>query len=99
MNEVTFKVYYQFNGPTKDNPFIEKKTNDDITESLDRIEDELPVIIDDSNAVITVERQPATAQEVSDIRQLTVISSLSKDDIAHAVKRTLDGLGLYYSLL
>ena len=95
MTEMIFKIYYQFDGPTKEKQHIVKKSKVNIVESLDRINEELPVIIDDPNAVITVEEfSQKEKKEENSTRKLTVESSLSEEYIAGAVQRTVDGLGL-----
>ncbi|PCJ83451.1 MAG: hypothetical protein COA54_15465 [Thiotrichaceae bacterium] len=91
MTEINFNVYYKFDGPTLNKPLLEKKTKNEISESFDRIENELAIIINDPNAVITVKN--------SNTINLSIVSNLSEEDIAHAVKRTLDGLGFSYNVL
>jgi len=98
MTEITFNIYYEFNGPTKDKQLIERKNKENIIESFNRIEEELSVIIDDPNAAITIKKSPSVKKEESNTGELSVVSYLSEENIAHAVKRTLDGLGLYYNL-
>ena len=94
MTQMIFKIYYQFDGPTKEKQHIVKKSKVSIIESLGRINEELPVIIDDPNAVITVEEFSQKENNENNTRKLTVESSLSEEYIAGAVQRTVDGLGL-----
>lgn len=91
MTVIAFKIFYRFDGPTKDAPFREEKSAEEIVAALEGIEDALSMIIDDSMASISVTK----FRQEQNSRLLVVKSTLSEADVIAAVEKTLQGLDIY----
>lgn len=88
-----YRVYYEFNGPTKADPFRTQKNEEQIADALDRVSFELSVYLDDDDAKIT------TSPEAKNAIVLTVETTRSDDSFSQALTKCLRGLDLFASKL
>ena len=88
-----YRVYYEFNGPTKSDPFQTLKDEEQIADALDRVSSELSVYLDDDDAKIT------TSPEGRNAIVLTVETTRTDDLFLRSLTKCLRGLDLFASKL
>ncbi|MGE0559372.1 MAG: hypothetical protein AB7E73_13765 [Burkholderiales bacterium] len=88
-----YRVYYEFNGPTKADPLRTQKNQKQIADALDRVSFELPVYFDDDEAKIT------TIPESTNAIVLTVETTQTDELFSQALTKRLRGLDLFASKL
>lgn len=93
MDKYRYKVYYQFDGRTKADPFRVEKDSDQIADALSRVELELDVMLDDDDAKLSV--APIGPNEVA----LTVETTATEETFHRVFKKCLNGLDLYATRL
>lgn len=86
-----YRVYYLFNGPTKSDPMRARKTEEQVSDALDRVAFELSVHLGDDNAKIT------TSSVEKGAIALTVDTAKSDESFSQALKKCLNGLDLFAS--
>jgi hypothetical protein len=89
MNLHRYKVYYEFNGPTKGEPLRTEKTTDQVTDALGNVSFELSVYLADDSAKIS------TSPDGPNAIMLTVDTTQPDDVFLLAMKMCLKGLDLY----
>lgn len=91
MNRFTYRVYYQYNGPSHSNPFRSPKNAHEISEALRVFPNELPHYLSDQEAAVSDE---ATKKDANSII-VFVETALDETATDEAVKRCLNGLDLF----
>lgn len=86
-----YRVYYEFNGPTKADPMRTEKNEEQISDALDRVGFELSVYLDDDGAKIT------TSPTGRNAIKLTVETTKAEDVFSQSLKKCLTGLDLFAS--
>lgn len=89
MNRFRYRVFYEFNGPTKSDLFRTEKDKDQIAEALDRVSFELSVYLDDRDARIT------TSPDGENAITLNVETTQADDSFTRALTNCLKGLDLF----
>jgi hypothetical protein len=84
-------VYYQYNGPSRSDPFRSPKDSHEISEALRHFPNELPRYLFDQDA--TVSAEPSK----KDLNSIIVFVATILDETAtdEAVKMCLNGLDLF----
>lgn len=93
MNRHRYKVYYEFNGPTKSDPLRTEKNKEQIAEALDRVRFELSVYLDDEGARIS------TSPDSPNAIILTVETTEPDQRVTLSMKHCLNGLDLFATKL
>lgn len=88
MGQHRYRVYYEFNGPTKADPLRSEKNNEQIVDALERVDFELSVYLGDDSAKITTSRDGERGII------LTVETTQSDVVLARAMHVCLHGLDL-----
>lgn len=86
-----YRVYYEFNGPTKSDPMRTLKTEEQVSDALDRVAFELSVRLDDDNARITA--SPVENGAIT----LTAETAKTDESFSQALKKCLNDLDLFAS--
>jgi hypothetical protein len=90
MNRFTYRAYYEFNGPSRDDPFRSEKTTDEAAEALSRFPLELEHFVE-SGSIVEV---PLSTRD-SNSSFVTVVTPANEAQVDEAVKRCLNGLDLF----
>ncbi len=93
MSRHRYRVYYEFNGRTKGDPFRTEKTKEQIDDALGRVEFELSVILDDDAARIST--SPESAKSII----LMVETTKPDETVLLSMKSCLNGLDLFSTRL
>jgi hypothetical protein len=93
MSRHRYRVYYEFNGRTKGDPFRTEKTTEQIADVLGRVEFELSVILDDEAAQIS------TSAESAKSVVLSLETTKPDETVLLALKSCLNGLDLFATKL
>lgn len=88
MNQHRYRVYYEFNGRSKGDPFRTEKTAEQIQDALDRFKFELSVILEDDKARMSI--LPESANSIV----VTLETNQSDQSVLLSMKWTLQGLDL-----
>jgi len=90
MNRFSYRAYYQFTGPSRDDPFRSEKTEEDVGKAISRFPLELEHFLEQGSVV-------EVPQGVSDFNSsfVTVVTDASEAQVDEAVKRCLNGLDLF----
>lgn len=88
MTTFKYKVYYEYDGPSKAAPLRQKKNQDEIDEALERVEFELSIFLDDDNSSISVTPESPTSLI------LEVATSKREEIFNMALTKCLGGLDL-----
>jgi hypothetical protein len=91
MNRFAYRVYYEYNGPSKSEPFRSPKDQHEISEALRNFPNELPHLLSDQDATVSDEPTKKDANSII----VFVATSLSEAATDEAVKRCLNGLDLF----
>ena len=91
MNRFAYRVYYEYNGPSRSDPFRSRKNPHEITEALRNFPNELPHYLSDQDA--TVSGEP-TQKDVNSIIVI-VVTTLDETATDEAVKRCLNEFDLF----
>jgi len=94
MNRFSYRVYYQYNGPTKSDPLRSRRTDEEIAYSLKRVGEELPYHISDKKAVVTNLAPPPDSQSTHSVH-IVVSTTLDEPTTDEAVKTCLGSLDLF----
>lgn len=93
MGRHRYRVYYEFNGRSKGDPFRTEKTQEQISDALERVEFELSVILDDEAAKISTSRESARSA-------ILVVETAKPDETVQlSMKACLNGLDLFATKL
>ncbi|MGH8597636.1 MAG: hypothetical protein ACREXT_13340 [Gammaproteobacteria bacterium] len=93
MNRYTYRVYYEWNGPSHADPFRSKKNADQIKYALTRFPEEIPHYMSDPEANVESTRPAAGSDSIS----LVVATTKTEAETDDAVRRCLNGLDLFGS--
>ncbi len=93
MTRHQYRIYYQFEGPSKGNPLRSLKSADEVAWALERMPQELGHFLEDRNARISSEPESDTSIVV------TVETTEPDADFVKALERCISGLDLYGSKL
>jgi hypothetical protein len=87
MNIFQLRVYYEYTGPTKDDPFCQEKNDVEITKMLDAFARGLPHYLSDQNAKVSYDPDPNNINT----KELTVSieTILDKNVTEAAVKKCI----------
>jgi hypothetical protein len=88
MSQHRYRVYYEFNGPTKADPLRAEKNKEQIADALESVGFELSVFLDDDSAKIT------TSKDGERGIVLTIETTQSDVVLARAMHVCLNGLDL-----
>lgn len=91
MNRFAYRVYYEYNGRSHDDPFRSLKNPHQISEALRNFPNDLPRYLSDHDA--TVSHEPTKKDANSII--VVVITSLDETKADEAMKRCLNSLDLF----
>jgi hypothetical protein len=91
MNRFAYRVYYEYNGPSKSDPFRSPKDPHEIAEALRNFPNELPHFLSDQDATVSDEPTQTDANSII----VFVVTTLSEAATDEAVKRCLNGLDLF----
>lgn len=91
MNRFAYRVYYEYNGPSKSGPFRSPKDSHEISEALRNFPNELPHYLSDQDATVSDELTKR------DTNSTIVFITTTLDEAAtdEAVKGCLNGLDLF----
>lgn len=93
MTHQRYRIYYQYDGPTKGDPFRSLKSADEVAYALQRVPQELPHFLEDREARIT--SQPESETSIV----LGVETTETEASLIRALERCIGGLDLYGSKL
>lgn len=93
MNLHRYKVYYEFNGPTKADPLRTEKNKEQIADALDRVCFELSVYLDDQGARLSA--SPDSQNAII----LTIETTQPDQVVTLSMKWCLNGLDLFATKL
>jgi hypothetical protein len=95
MNRFNYRVYYEFNGPSKGNPFRSLKSDKQVEDALCNFAHELRLRLSDTNAVVTGDPIVKGIKSI----HITVETSLDRDAVNAAMKPCLNDLDLFGGIL
>lgn len=91
MNRFSYRVYYQYDGPTHSAPLRSPKSSHEISEALRNFPNELCHYISDQDARVSDEPTKRDANSII----VFVATTLDETATDEAVKRCLNGLDLF----
>ena len=91
MSTFLFRVYYEYRGPTKSDPFERPKTEDEISFALSRVKPKFQTYLNDQNATVTVESRPSEKASIF----VSVDTTDTRATVVAAMEKCLKGLGLF----
>lgn len=91
MNRFSYRVYYEYNGPSHSDPFRSPKDFHEISEALRNFPNELPHYLSDQDATVSSEPTKKDPNSII-VFVATVIDETATDE---AVKRCLNVLDLF----
>ncbi|UAK70219.1 hypothetical protein [Aeromonas enteropelogenes] len=91
MNKFSYRVYYEYNGPSHSDPFRSPKDSHEISEALRSFPNELPHYLSDQDATVSSEPTKKDPNSII-VFVATVLDETATDE---AVKRCLNGLDLF----
>jgi len=88
-----YKVYYEYTGPTKSDPFSSQLSNDSIRDHLARFPDELSTLLwlDETSSKVKVEEENLDQHNIV----VAVSSPLDDERYDAQLKKALNGLDLF----
>lgn len=89
MSRHRYRVYYEFNGPTKSDQLRTVKNEEQIAGALERVEFELSVLLDDDSAQIS------TLPDGANAIILTVETEKTNEAFTLVLTNCLNGLDLF----
>lgn len=93
MIKAKYKVYYEYTGPTKSDPFSSQLSNDNIRDHLARFPDELSTLLwlDEASPKVEVEEENLDEHNIV----VGVSSPLDDERYDTQLKKALNGLDLF----
>jgi len=91
MNRFTYRVYYEYNGPSHSDPFRSRKNPHEISEALRNFPNELPHYLSDHDATVTDEPTQNDANSII----VVVVTTLNEAATDKAAIQCLNGLDLF----
>lgn len=85
MKAYKFRIYYEWHGPTKDDPFASEKSSDDLDWAFDRFPHDLEYRLDDREAIARLTRVEGTPDEA-----ILMVSTIASED--HLLKALVANL-------
>lgn len=91
MTKFSYKVLYQYSGPTKDSPFRKKKTNDEISEAFMSFKNDLGHFIDDQELHILQVNEEIMPPSIT----VVLTTNLSEQQVDEGVKKCMNSYDLF----
>lgn len=91
MNRFSYRVYYEYNGPSRSNPFRSRKDPHEITEAVRKFPNDLLHFLSDQGGTVSV------APDKMDVNSIivSVVTTLDETSTDEDVKRCLNAFDLF----
>ena len=91
MNKFGYRVYYQYSGPTKEDPFLDPKSEDELSHAFWRFPDDLRAALDDPKAQVVTDEKEQSPSSIT----VVVTTMKSEQTVDEDVRYCCEQLDLF----